>query len=204
MTVKQVMDQVKALRPSTFSDEQILTWLNECEGHIMTEVLLWPIGVCYEYVLSATVTGDMSFPDAQTMVLEQDAGLAPGGTVTLADLTTYANNNGGPYTVLSVSDDGLTVGFADDTFTDTGEDTDTATITWNGQNCQLLVLPPHDKLYKPYILAQIAFAQEEWDGYQNYMAMYNEHLKEFKIWFAREYRPADRKRWERNARTGLL
>lgn len=204
MTVRQLLDQVRALRKSTFSDDQLLTWLNEVEGHIMTDVLLWPIGVCYEYVLAATVSASVSFPDAQTMVLEQDAGLAPGGTVTLADLVTYANNNGGPYTVLTVSDDGLTVGFADDTFTDVGTEPETGTLTWDGNGVQLLVLPPHDKLYRPYVLAQIAFAQEEWDGYQNYMALYNEYLGEYTRWFGRTYHPAMRRRGERYARRWIL
>ena len=204
MTVKELLDQVNALRQHTFSNDQLVTWLNEVEGHVMTDVFLWPIGACYEYVVADTMSALVSFSDSQTMILTQDKGLAPGGTVTLSGLTTYAANNGGPYKVLTVSDDGLTIGFADETFTATGDEADNAMLAWDGLGVQLLVLPPHDKLYRQYIMAQIAFAQEEWDGYQNYMAMYNEFMGEYKRWFARTYRPADRRRWERYARSWLL
>jgi len=201
MTVKELLDQVKALRANTFSDDQLMTWLNEVEGHIQTEVFLAPIEVCFEHRLAATITGAaVSFPDRQTMLLREDLGFAPCGTVTISGLTGYASNNGGPYTVQAVSDDGLTVVFKDNTFAQTGDTADTGTLVWNGNGVKLLALPPHDKLYRPYLLAQIAFAQEEWDGYQNYMAMYNEFMHEYKIWFAREYRPADRRRryWRGN------
>ena len=195
MTVRQILDQVSKLRRHPFTDEQLLTWLNEVEGYVMTEVFRAPIQLCFEYRLAVNVTMKCTFPDSGTMILEADEGFAPGGELKIAGLTTYPNNNGGPYTVRYVSDDGLTIEFDPGTFSDTGEDPDDASLTWDGGSCRLLVMPPHDKLYRPYMLAQIAFAQEEWDGYSNYMAMFNECLGEYRRWYGREYRPAWRGRY---------
>ena len=204
MTVRQILDQVSALRRHTFTDAQLLTWLNEVEGHIMTDVFLWPIGRVYEYVLALTASGvTVSFPDDHTMLLSEDAGYAPGGKLKIEELTTYSGNNGSNYAILTVSDDGLTVGFADGTFADTGTDADTAKLTYDGSGCPMLVLPPHDKLYRPYLLAQVAFAQEEWDGYSNYMALFNEYLGEYRRWFGRHYTPEMRGRWP-HARRWIL
>lgn len=194
MTVKELLDQVNALRQHTFSNDQLVIWLNEVEGHIMMDVFLWPIQMVYSYKIADTAAGvSMGFMNGNAMTLTRDLGFAPGGTVTISGLTELSANNGGPYTIVAVSGDGTVLRFNDDTFPAEGEDV--GGLSYNGNNCPLLVLPPHDKLYRQYLLAQIAFAQEEWDGYQNYMAMYNEFLNEYKRWFARNYRPADMKRW---------
>lgn len=194
MTVKELLDQVNALRQHTFSNDQLLIWLNEVEGHIMMDVFLWPIQMVYSYKIADTAVGvNMGFLNGNAMTLTRDLGYAPGGEVTISGLTELAANIGGPYTIVAVSGDGTVMRFNDDTFSAAGEDV--GSLSYNGNNCPLLVLPPHDKLYRQYLLAQIAFAQEEWDGYQNYMAMYNEFLGEYKRWFARNYRPADQKRW---------
>ena len=56
---------------------------------------------------------------------------------------------------------------------------------------ELLVRPPHDKLYRPYLLGQIQFHQQEYAAAQNSMALYSSYMSEFMRWFARVYRPAD-------------
>ena len=53
----------------------------------------------------------------------------------------------------------------------------------------LLVAPPHDKLYVAYLVAMIDFMNNEYDKYQNTVAMFNAHYREFKKWFALNYRP---------------
>lgn len=55
----------------------------------------------------------------------------------------------------------------------------------------LLVEPPHDKLYWPYLSAMIDFANGEYNKYQNTMQLFNSSFKEFMRWFATHYRPAD-------------
>ncbi len=58
---------------------------------------------------------------------------------------------------------------------------------------ELLVNAPHSKVYWIYLSAMIDFANGEYGEYQNSMQMYNEFMGEFMRWFAREYRPADRR-----------
>ena len=59
------------------------------------------------------------------------------------------------------------------------------------QNVQLLVDPPHDKLYGVYLAARIDFANGEYEKYQNTMQLFNEFFDEFVRWYARNYSPAD-------------
>ena len=61
------------------------------------------------------------------------------------------------------------------------------------QDEMLIVKPPHDKLYCAYVVAQIDFANGEYDKYANSAEMANSHLAEFTRWFSRNYRPAERK-----------
>lgn len=59
------------------------------------------------------------------------------------------------------------------------------------KNREMLVSPPHDKLYRAYLTAMVDFANGEYDRYQNTMVMFNQHFGEFMRWFANVYRPAD-------------
>lgn len=61
------------------------------------------------------------------------------------------------------------------------------------QNKTLLVDPPHDKIYWTYLSAMVDFANGEYTKYNDTVQLYNEFIKEFMRWFAREYRPADRR-----------
>lgn len=56
---------------------------------------------------------------------------------------------------------------------------------------ELLVAPPHDKLYPAYLAAMIDYANGEYKKYQNSMQMFNSMYREFMRWFATYYRPAD-------------
>ena len=194
MTIEELIGQVNQLRHHTFTQEQLVMWLNECEGHIQTDVLLLPLQEVMAYKWTDTWSGaGISFPEDDKMQLPEAPGWVAGGTVVIKDLTTYsANNSTSARQILDVSRDGLTFTFAEGTFSATGTEGDagTATLTYDGKTVELIALPPHDKLYRPYLLAQIAFAQEEWDGYENQMAMYNSYLSEYKRWFARTYHPA--------------
>lgn len=59
------------------------------------------------------------------------------------------------------------------------------------EDTELLVKPPHDKLYLSYLKAKIDFNNGEYDRYANSMAMYNADLVEFEAWFTETYHPAD-------------
>ena len=113
MTLLQVIRTVDDIKPNAFADETKTTWINECEGLVQTEVLLW----APEEILAYTFEKD--------------------------------------------------------------------------QGTELLVRPPHDKLYGAYLAAQIDFANGEYDKYQNTMQMFKSYFGEFMRWFATNYRPAD-------------
>lgn len=55
----------------------------------------------------------------------------------------------------------------------------------------LLIKPPHDKLYALYLCAMIDFANGEYDKYANTMQLYNEFLEEYIGWYTLHFRPAD-------------
>lgn len=60
-----------------------------------------------------------------------------------------------------------------------------------GAEVELLVRPPHDKIYRTYLSAMIDFANGEYNKYQNTMQLYNTHMDEYMRWYALRYRPAD-------------
>lgn len=60
-------------------------------------------------------------------------------------------------------------------------------------NTQLLVKPPHDKIYWTYLSAMIDFANGEYNKYQNSMQLFNTYFGEYMRWYALNYHPADGK-----------
>lgn len=69
---------------------------------------------------------------------------------------------------------------------------DVITYSWEkDQSTELLVRPPHDKLYWTYLTAMIDFANGEYNKYQNTMQLFNAYFSEYMRWFAERYRPAD-------------
>ena len=58
-------------------------------------------------------------------------------------------------------------------------------------NRELLLRPPHDKIYVHYLTAMIRMVQKEFDDYNNQQAVVDEKLRGFKRWFLQTYRPAD-------------
>lgn len=113
MTVSQVIQAVDEVKPNAFSNEEKTRWLNEVEGMVQTEVLLFASEevIAYSY--------------------EQD------------------------------------------------------------KDAELLVQPPHDKLYPAYLEARVDYANGEYEKYQNTMQMFNAFFGEFIRWFALTYSPAD-------------
>ena len=55
---------------------------------------------------------------------------------------------------------------------------------------ELLVDPPHDDIYSPWLQAQIDFANGEYSKYENTMTMFNSCWDSFAGWFAGTYGPA--------------
>ena len=63
-------------------------------------------------------------------------------------------------------------------------------VTYNyadNKDTELIVKPPHDKLYGFYLLAMIDFAHGEYKKYENTMQLFNAALSEFAKWFVRTH-----------------
>ena len=113
MRIAEVLRLADSVKPNAFSEEAQLSWLNEAEGLVQTEVMLLATDEVIVY----------RWPeDAET---------------------------------------------------------------------ELLVKPPHDKLYTAYLYAMIDFANGEYNKYQNTMQVFNSFFSEFMRWFALNYHPAD-------------
>ena len=56
-TLKSVIDYVDEIKPNAFSNEAKTKWLNECEGLVQTEVLLWASEEIITYQYDANGNG---------------------------------------------------------------------------------------------------------------------------------------------------
>ena len=64
-------------------------------------------------------------------------------------------------------------------------------------DANLLVLPPHDHLYVDWLLYKTAEYYGEYDRAQYHSAEFEKKYKRFAAWYMNEYRPAVRRRMER-------
>lgn len=195
MTIQTLFDYVDEIKPNAFSDDTKLVWLNEVEGQVQTEVFLLNEREVVEYNLSATVTTPITFPDDHTMgIADKDVlkKFRPGGLLTFSPGSPYAANAKTDIAIQGVNADGLL--FPEGTFSVTGDTEVSTELTFDGSTSELLVEPPHSKLYAEYLMARIDYANGEYDKYQNSMQMFNAFWGEFMRWFARTYCPAGRRR----------
>lgn len=200
MTIRECLDYVDEIKPNAFSDATKLVWLNEVEGMVQTEILLWEEG--FEYFLAAQETTSITIPDDHTIGIADKEVLKkfrPGGELTdFAPGGIYAGDAADALTIQGVTEDGLL--FADGTFSATGTEPVSATLTFDGNGCELLTRPPHSKIYPEYVIARIDYANGEYDKYENTMQMFNAFWGEYSRWYARTHRPADRKKPAREAK----
>lgn len=61
----------------------------------------------------------------------------------------------------------------------------------DGENTELLVKPPHDKLYIAYLSAMIDYANGEYDRYANTIEQFNAYYREYHRWYFSRFHPAD-------------
>lgn len=191
MTIKEVFDFVDSMRPNGFTEAEKTIWLNEVEGKIQTEVMLLSPADVRKYVYSATyTTTGISFPDGATMVCPTHTGLRPYGTVTITGLTTYSANNI-TATIRSVSSDGTTLYFDNNTFSAIGEtgDIGESTLNYDGSGVELAVSAPHDKLYYTYVQAMVDFYNGEYDRYSNAITLWNSFYDEYRKWYSHHINP---------------
>lgn len=202
MKLTDVIAYCDRIKPNAFTDEDKARWLSEVEGLVCTEVFLLHPGEFRPYVLAAEHTAQgMCFPEADTIRLTTPIPdeFSVGGLITLTVDQTYhsslyAGNSGEEqHRIRAISADGCEI-VLDADFSDTGRDEDPASwlLTFDGTGIELMVRPPHDKIYAAYLCAQVDFANGEYNKYQNSVQMFNGYWGEFCRWFSRNFRPADR------------
>ena len=59
------------------------------------------------------------------------------------------------------------------------------------QEKELILKPPHDEVYRWYLMAQLSAANEEYDRYQNEMEMFNGAWDTFMLWVCTEIDPVN-------------
>ena len=195
MKLTDVIAYVDRIKPNAFTDDDKARWISEVEGLVATEVMLLDPREIRPYVLHASFTAaGVCYPDEHTLRLTSPIPeeFTVGGRMTISGGTDYTGN-AGQYRIAAVSADGCEITVYQ-SFPVTGreEDTGETTLLFDGTDTVLMVRPPHDKIYAAYLIAQIDFANGEYDKYQNSFAMFNGFWGEYCRWFARVFRPADR------------
>lgn len=173
MTIREAIDKASALHPSSFTDEQKLDWLNECEG--MVQKLIFRV-VQEDLTVQELVhreTGPASI-QGNVVTLEKMSDFRVGEQVTVDGISATVESVDFFHKVLTLS-------------AAIGDGQRTITISSDRSNDELMVLFPFDKLYPEYIGARIAYNNNEYDAYQNIMAVFNQDYKEFAAWWQRTY-----------------
>jgi len=194
MTLQTLFDYIDEIKPNAFSNDTKTVWLNEVEGMVQTEAFLLSEKEIVEYHYSASVSTPVTFPDGHTLGIADKSVLRqfrPGGKLTFSPGSPYTGNAKTDIVIQGVNADGLL--FPAGSFATTGGTAVTTTLSYDGSSSELLVEPPHSKLYAEYILARIDYANGEYDKYENSMQMFNAFWGEFMRWFARTHCPAGRR-----------
>lgn len=195
MTLKELITRVDAIKPNAFDEVAKTAWINEVEGLVQTEVMLLSAQDVTPYVYKSTYKkAGIVFVDDKTIRLPSKPDMVAGGYVKLEDFETYADNNTAtPIQLKKVV--GTDLVFADGTFTsyNLGEEKNDAEIEFDGSEFELLVPPPHDKIYWVYLSALIDFANGEYNKYENTMQMFNAYFGEYLRWYATKYHPSAHK-----------
>lgn len=70
---------------------------------------------------------------------------------------------------------------------------DIVTYTPDDTDAEMLVKPPHDKIYYSYLVAMIDYYNGEYDKYANSQSLFNQYMAEYERWYAQRYAPANGK-----------
>ena len=188
------MDFVDRVKPNAFSPAEKTVWLNEVEGMVQTDVMLFAQTSVLSYVYGAEWEGTgVYFPDDRTMVFPCPTDFHAGGELTVCGCADYAGNEITAKRVLECSENGSVLTFEKGAFRDIGEEGESGSVkaVFDGGPTELLVSAPYHKIYYTYVMAMIDFANGEYNRYQNAMALFNSFFDCFTRWYAQTYRPAD-------------
>ena len=194
MRLVTLIKKIDAYKPNSFSNEQKSDWINEVEGRAYTDVLLM---------------GHLGFiplqyrEDYEYMV--PDGGLSAGSYH--FDMSWHANGipNNASYTFTIANElpaGAVLVWDGKQLTTDIGVIPITAgdagtLLDFTDMSDELIVDPPHDKLYAYYLEAMIDFHNGEADRYANTMQLFNEAWDDFVSYICYTYAPANRLRTPR-------
>lgn len=194
MRLVTLINKVDAYKPNSFSNEQKTDWVNEVEGKVYTDVLLMShldfIPLVYQENYEYTVPED---------------GLAVGSYhfVIKSYQNGIANNADYTFTLADELPAGAVLVWDGQTLTtDIGEISVTSGNTgtllpFADKSAELIVDPPHDKLYAYFLEAMIDFHNGEADRYTNTMQLFNDAWDEFVGYICYTYAPANRLRTPR-------
>ena len=196
MTIKDVIDYVDRVKKNEFTTEEKTRWINEIEGYVQIQIMLLAQPECISYCYSSeSEQSGISFPADNQMRLPRKLKAHVGGFLKIEGLVTYPENNLSELAILSISDNGKLIEFEQGTFPQTGETPESAIakIAFDGQDTELLVPAPFERLYYEYVLAKISENLEENSAQNNRLATFDETWQNFAEWYANTYRPGDGK-----------
>lgn len=196
MTIKDVIDYVDRVKKNEFTTEEKTRWINEIEGYVQIQIMLLAQPECISYCYSSeSEQSGISFPADNQMRLPRKLKAHVGGFLKIEGLVTYPENNLSGLAILSISDNGKLIEFEQGTFPQTGETPESAIaqIAFDGQDTELLVPAPFERLYYEYVLAKISENLEENSAQNNRLATFDETWQNFAEWYANTYRPGDGK-----------
>lgn len=183
MYLKNIVDAVKEVKPSEYSDDRLTAWLNEVEAMIQYEVFMFPPDDITQYVWQSEYTGIINFKDDHTIDMPITFKAKKYGKLVISDLTTLAQNNG-EFTIANVFPHEKEMSFADHTFT-TGEDT--GKMTFDGSGIELLLPDGWENLYQSYLIARIEQSNLEYDMADDTFTLFNKIWSSFNKWYTTHY-----------------
>lgn len=196
MTIKDVIDYVDRIKKNEFTTEEKTRWINEIEGYVQIQIMLLAQPECISYCYSSeSEQSGISFPADNQMRLPRKLKAHVGGFLKIEGLVTYPENNLSDLAILSISDNGKLIEFEQGTFPQTGETPESAIaqIAFDGQDTELLVPAPFERLYYEYVLAKISENLEENSAQNNRLATFDETWQNYAEWYANTYKPGDGK-----------
>ena len=194
MTIKEVLDYVDRIKKNEFTTAEKIRWINEIEGYVQIQIMLLAQPECVSYYpTSESDVSGICFPASNQMRLPGKIKAHVGGLLSIKGLVSYPNNNRPNLEILSISEGGKLIGFAEGTFADTGTTPESAIaqLTFDGQETELLVPAPFERLYYEYVLCKISENLEESSAQNNRIATFEETWENFAEWYANNYNPAD-------------
>ncbi len=165
MTIKDIIRMADGIKPNAFDADTKTAWLNEVEGLVQTEVMLIapPDIARHEYCGYKRVEGEAAPKWEEGVYYINRGGAAAPVYLPLEKQPEDWEESFGSYYLRDSSLDGAV---------------------------EMLVKPPHDKLYCAYLCAMIDFANGEYGRYHNSMELFNTYFSEYQRWYARTYDPA--------------